>query len=355
MVIVEFKNYKTNGLHETLKEQLDGGVEKIVDDNAFYLFNAKAEFDFEDEFLGIKLHTSDKVQELQPKQCLVDVIVDMYLKINNLLDVAKIENVDIENLPRLLSNIPQLDNVVGFYSGQITIITGKTGEGKSTFVGQLMLEILAQGKKVMCYSGELSEDVFKFWINKINKSEFTKENMFYLFDNKSLFKDENIKSFIEVIKSIKVACNMGCKAIIVDNLMTLEDDFNMNLNELQKKIIIALKYLSFTYNIHIFLVSHPRKGNVDSTDSVSGSQNIVNLCDNLLVIRRYDSKDEIPDILDKDSTNSINILKNRFGGVRNYLVPLRYDEDSKRLFNPNKTYFIPKQEQADFYRKEEKE
>jgi twinkle protein len=64
-----------------------------------------------------------------------------------------------------LSGIPALDRTIGgFADGELSIWTGKRGEGKSTLLGQILLEALAQGKRVCAYSGELQSWRFKEWL-----------------------------------------------------------------------------------------------------------------------------------------------------------------------------------------------
>lgn len=65
-----------------------------------------------------------------------------------------VESVDIYSLPRIFSGIPELDRIIGgFYFGQVILLTGRRGEGKSTFMGQLMAEALDQGYSGLAYSG----------------------------------------------------------------------------------------------------------------------------------------------------------------------------------------------------------
>ena len=59
-----------------------------------------------------------------------------------------------------------MDNIIGgLFFGQVVLLTGRRGEGKSTFASQLLVEALDQGYSVLAYSGELADYHFKRWMD----------------------------------------------------------------------------------------------------------------------------------------------------------------------------------------------
>lgn len=85
--------------------------------------------------------------------------------IKGVLELSKIPFIDPTTVPRLLTRIPRLDNMIGGFSeGSLCIISGKRGEGKSTLTGPLCLNAISQGESVCVYSGELSAYKFLEWI-----------------------------------------------------------------------------------------------------------------------------------------------------------------------------------------------
>ena len=81
-----------------------------------------------------------------------------------LLNLAEVKTVDMSSLTRTQSNIPELDRAIGgFYEGELSVWTGKRGEGKSTLLGQILLQAMDQGHTVCAYSGELPKAQFKHW------------------------------------------------------------------------------------------------------------------------------------------------------------------------------------------------
>ena len=57
------------------------------------------------------------------------------------------------------------DRIIGMPLGSLNVITGRTGEGKSTILNQFFIgESLRQGYKVFLFSGELTESNAKGWL-----------------------------------------------------------------------------------------------------------------------------------------------------------------------------------------------
>ena len=53
----------------------------------------------------------------------------------------------------------------GLILGHVTLLSGKRGEGKSTFMSQIVAEAIEQGNAVFVYSGELPNYHFKNWLD----------------------------------------------------------------------------------------------------------------------------------------------------------------------------------------------
>jgi twinkle protein len=87
-------------------------------------------------------------------------------KMRNVKELADVRAVDINDLERLKTGIRELDRLIGgLVMGQVVLLSGKRGEGKSTFGGQLISAALDQNANVFAYSGELSDFHFKRWID----------------------------------------------------------------------------------------------------------------------------------------------------------------------------------------------
>ena len=79
-----------------------------------------------------------------------------------LLNLADVDCERKLNADRVLSGFRQLyAGIGGFSPGDLSVWTGKRGEGKSTLLGQMMLEAINQGHRVCVYSGEFPKHRFK--------------------------------------------------------------------------------------------------------------------------------------------------------------------------------------------------
>lgn len=287
-------------------------------------------------------------------------------RMSNVKGLETVQTVDINQLPKIKTNITEVDRVIGgLVYGQVILLTGKRGNGKSTFMSQLVAEALDQGKSVFVYSGELADYHFKRWLDfqlagteyvTVSTNEYGDEtyslsdetvgklNKWYagrafIYDNNCVQDDavelESVATTIE-----KVIQRYGCTLICVDNLMTamdtVKDQDNLYLG--QSNFVGKLKKIAVKYNVNIVLVAHPRKSNTEFTnDDVSGSSDITNKVD---VVMSYSRTDEA----DADCDGKLLITKNRLFGkyaMGDSAIKLNYSEKTKRIFagsNSNRQY-----------------
>jgi hypothetical protein len=82
-------------------------------------------------------------------------------------ELADVEDVDLNKLPKVKTGYFEIDSALGggICFGQVCLLTGKRGNGKSTFMSNLVANALDQGVGVFAYSGELAGYHFKRWLN----------------------------------------------------------------------------------------------------------------------------------------------------------------------------------------------
>ena len=69
--------------------------------------------------------------------------------IKGVLELSKIPFVDPTTVPRIMTRIPMLDNMIGgLGEGAVTVVSGKRGNGKSTIFGMMALNAIEQGESV---------------------------------------------------------------------------------------------------------------------------------------------------------------------------------------------------------------
>lgn len=266
---------------------------------------------------------------------------------NRLVDVGLINPNDYENRIRVKSNIKPLDNMIGgFCLGELSVWTGKSGQGKSTLLSQLMLNAVNQGFKVCAYSGELINTQFQHWLilqacgsNNLVRtydkdkqcdvylpSKEAKEKIcnwlkgkFYLYNNEFSSKNNNI------IDTFKMAHKKyGCQVFLVDNLMTAKYNSNDKENYYlqQSNFVGELVRFAKTQNVHVHLIAHPKKTQGElSKEDIAGTLDISNRADNTFSVSRNDNT----------NLTEVRILKNRSDGLQNRQICLNFDVNSKRF------------------------
>lgn len=277
-------------------------------------------------------------------------------RLENVKDLSAVQTVDINALPKIKTNIPGIDRIIGgLVMGQVVLLTGKRGNGKSTFMSQLVCEALDQGENVFIYSGELADYHFKRWIdfqlagtdhiksiqNVYGDFEYTisddvtrkisdwYKGRAFIYDNNWIPDDGGeFESLPETIE--KVIKQYGVRLVCIDNLMTAMETVQENdqIYLAQSNFVGKLKKIAVKYDVVVILVAHPRKTKLEfDNDDVAGSADITNKADVVMSYQRVENDDSC------DST--LSITKNRlFGKYANKenAIKLFYSEKTKRIF-----------------------
>lgn len=201
-----------------------------------------------------------------------------------------------------------LSELFWLVKGEMTIVSGYSGHGKSVFVNQIALTAALNGHKSFIASLELTPG--ELW-NRICVQttgmgenapfDYVRETV-HFFDYKLFTMDLVGNAQIdEVLKCAQfLAENAEVELFVFDNLMTLNslvDDFKAQHEITDKILRFAQKN-----NVHVILVAHSRKpsngyGKSNSTNmpvpgmyDVSGSSNIVNMVHNHLSVSKNNLK-----------------------------------------------------------------
>lgn len=290
--------------------------------------------------------------------------------IQDVVNMADVEDIDLSIAIGMKSGVKDLDKRLGkFYLGCLAVWTGINGSGKSSIINQIcVVEPLQQGFKTFIFSGELSKQQLKTWIelplagrnniDVINKGDdqplFFKvkqeprQKMAKWYDKKVYFYDNDIdksaKSLLDKMETM--ARRHGVKNFVIDNLMTVdldeykgENDFNK-----QKQFVKELVSFAIRYNVMIHLIAHPRKQDfvkrLNKFD-VSGTGDITNLAHYVLAIHRVSAQEKagvknkageyITEPIDCDTI--IDVFKNRLVGEQDYAIMQYFDVKSKRIYS----------------------
>lgn len=299
------------------------------------------------------------------RQCIENAEVPV---IENVKDLSTVTAINPNDLHYISTGFASLDSALrgGLAYSTLTIVAGKRGEGKSTFMSQIICSALNCGETVFAYSGELSESTFKIWLDfqlagkknlKVSTDRYGNEvgelpesvseqinNWYrgraYIFDNSCVSDElEDLPTTIE-----RVIKEYGVTFVCIDNLMTAMEEVNNadGLNLAQGNFVTRLKKIAMMYDVAVLLVAHTNKSNRNDkksksdkefdNDTISGASEITNRADNILYYAL--AKDE-------EYSSTCQLSKNRLFGRRlvgEDAVKLHYGSVTKRIYEQGKRY-----------------
>lgn len=280
------------------------------------------------------------------------------LTVDHVIDLADVEDEDLANMPRVKTGVEELDRVLGggIYYGQVCLLAGKRGEGKSTFMSQMFADALDQGINAFVYSGELRNADFKRCLNSQlagianmtqRKNEYNEDEWVvskevsqrissWYKGRAFIFDTDSIEDTIDLLGTIKrVVTQNAVRFVCIDNLMTAMDIYAKDdLYTAQGKFVGELKTIARKYNVAIVLVAHQRKAGKDQqqgdsfdNDTVSGSSDVTNKVD---IVINYSRAKE-----DDQHDSNIQVGKNRLVGTLrrgDKAIKMVYSPKTKRVY-----------------------
>lgn len=239
----------------------------------------------------------------------------------------------------------------GLHGGTLTILSGDSGTGKSTFLNQLIAENIAIGNKCMLFSGELTDIEITRWFGRTVSNEcdliktptkfggYTYEpsdkakfnidrwakNKLFIFNNDIDSTIDNIENAINYLSE-----KQGVKLFAIDNMMMISTN-KEEQNLIDAEITRRLKSIARKNNIAVILVAHNKK-NKDDKENVSmydiaGSSKITNLADTIIAMKRTNEECE-----DGSTKVRFAISKNRTTGVLENNIMVNFNNKRKRFY-----------------------
>ena len=215
----------------------------------------------------------------------------------------------------------------GHRRGELTIFTGPTGSGKTTFLSELSLDLCMQGVNTLWGSFEI-KNVRLLNIMMHQYSGFALEKNMEKFPEWSeqfeslplyFMNYYGAQDLKQVLQTIEYAIyTYDIEHIVIDNLQFMttvsngEDRF-----QLMDRAISSFRRCASDNNVHITIVVHPRKeneGNLLQTASIYGSAKASQEADNVLILQTSDNL-------------SMQVSKNRFSGSIG-TIPLSFHPES---------------------------
>ncbi|CAB3399516.1 unnamed protein product [Caenorhabditis bovis] len=256
----------------------------------------------------------------------------------------------------------------GLRPGEMTVLTGGTGNGKTTFLCEYSLDLFTQGIRTLFCSFEMPEKKILHWMliqyagpshlrslartnsykngiklplhrveysNSINSwlDRFERSSSSLTMLDSEEFMEKSIN---EIARAIRIHVeNSGIQHVVIDNLQFLinqgmmadEKSSGLDRFHLQDRFVGYMRQLSTQLQIHITMVVHPRKVDGDAEIDVQhfgGSARVTQEADNVLAIQR-----KRDDRHRSKFRKFLYILKNRYYGRR------VESEQLEMVFNPS--------------------
>lgn len=243
---------------------------------------------------------------------------------------------------------------------EITIITGRNNEGKTTFISQIIAHCIKKDVKTFLYSGEMSENKIQDWLYRQiigNKQDYLRtiitkygdkkeprpevvnaikqwhQGKLFLYDRNEEEITGELDSFFKVMELARK--RYGAKLFIIDNLMAILEENAESLYSDQANFVQRCKNFAISNKCHVVLLTHPNKlgakelynastGNIDKSN-ISGSGNIGNKADNIIAVERDWGDDRSCDCF-------ITSLKDRETGQRKMMM-YNFSSQTLRFYN----------------------
>ena len=240
------------------------------------------------------------------------------------------------------NRFPALTNILkGHRDGELTVMSGPTGSGKTTFLSEASLDLCMQGVRTLWGSFEVKNvRLLKMMMTQFAKMRieddlesfdivadaFSTLPMFFM----DFHGEQSLSSVLDTMSHAVAQHNIN--HILIDNLQfMIGNECNkrlagMNRFDYQDIIVGSMRKFATQHNCHITLVIHPKKtmaGEELTNNSIFGGAKAIQEADNIILLQvKY-----------LNGNNSfkfrkyLQITKNRFDGDLG-MIPLQFNKQA---------------------------
>uniref|UniRef100_F7CUW8 Twinkle mtDNA helicase n=1 Tax=Monodelphis domestica TaxID=13616 RepID=F7CUW8_MONDO len=238
---------------------------------------------------------------------------------------------------------PDLNRLLkGHRKGELTVFTGPTGSGKTTFISEYALDLCTQGVNTLWGSFEISNVrlarimLTQFVMGRLEEKLEEYDKWADRFEDLALYfmtfhGQQNIRTVIDTMKHAVYVYDI-CH-VIIDNLQFMmgQEQLSSDRIAVQDYIVGAFRKFATDNSCHVTLVIHPRKEDGDKelqTASIFGSAKASQEADNVLILQ--DKK-----LATGPGKRYLQVAKNRFDGDVG-VFPLEFNKSSLTFSPPAK-------------------
>ena len=217
-----------------------------------------------------------------------------------------------------------------FRPGELTVWTGYNGHGKSLMLSQVLLGLMAQGERVMVFSGEMTpERQLKRTVKQA--AGMDRPTMAYIDAIGQWIHDKlwffNVVGSAGIDRLLTVflygSKRYGMRHFVIDSLMMTDvpEDGPGSMTA-QKDAMRKLCDFARRNGVHVHLVAHPRKG-ADETRGpgkldVAGSSKITDGADNVFTVWSARRDENDPDVDPDKADAKLELQKQRNGEAQHF-------------------------------------
>ncbi|XP_004701368.1 twinkle mtDNA helicase [Echinops telfairi] len=242
------------------------------------------------------------------------------------------------------SRFPDLNRLLkGHRKGELTVFTGPTGSGKTTFISEYALDLCTQGVNTLWGSFEISNVrlarvmLTQFAVGRLEEQLDKYDEWADRFEDLPLYfmtfhGQQSIRTVIDTMQHAVYVYDI-CH-VVIDNLQFMMGHEQLSTDRIaaQDSIVGAFRKFATDNSCHVTLVIHPRKEEDDKelqTASIFGSAKASQEADNVLILQ--DRK-----LVTGPGKRYLQVSKNRFDGDVG-IFPLEFNKSSLTFSIPPKS------------------